>query len=245
MTRTLQEIDRIIARSFAYDDLRTEPTEKEYWEMAGNMGWDYGNGNCYDGTPPRLTDEQRERLRQMYNPKRDYDDLDVKLGLVRGEQLDPIVLWIARPVEDCETVEFNWKWQTTTNAGTQHGRRDRLRFGKLRTRTQTLVICGFESWQEFNAHCHLNDKQLALDYHRVVQDTIAENTKITGEYAVCYWLVKDENLTRPGFWAITIDRASDGVPDRNAVIFANNTITYKENVVGVKGSTFKLENNNG
>lgn len=236
MTRSLQEIDRLINR---LDEYPTEPSEKEYWQLASAQGWDYGNGNCYDGTPPRLTAEQREQLRQYWNPKRDYDDIDVRLGHVRAEQLDPVVQWIADPVDQVDTAEFNWRWQTTSNSNNQSGTRDRLRLGRLFTRTQTHTLWGFESWQEFNSHLHLNDKQQARDYYEEIKYAVANSSLHTGDYSMCFWLAKDDNLTRPGWWAISVD--SLVTPGREILVWANGRAQFKQNLAMIKQNTIRME----
>ena len=74
-----------------FDDLPEDPNEEEYLELQRRWGHDFGSKNCYDGTPgPRLTDSEKEHLRLYWKPRRDYDDLDVKLGFIKAEQLDAL-----------------------------------------------------------------------------------------------------------------------------------------------------------
>lgn len=213
-----------------FDDLPEEPTEQELLELDARMGHDYGTNNCYDGSPPKLSKEERAWLKQYWSPKREYDDLDVQLGLVRQSVVDAIVGFIDQtpPIKDCEAAEFTWRWQTVSNATNQSGERDRIRVGKLWTRTQTFALWGFESWQEFNSHLHISDKELAREYHERTKLAIATSSSYVGQYSTCYWLAKDKEITKPGFWAITIDEYTP--PGRHMSIYSNGEMMFKENL---------------
>jgi hypothetical protein len=216
-----------------FDHYPDEPSEDEYWRLARDYGKEYGNGNCYDGTPPKLSKADKEKLRQYWEPKRDYDDLDVKLGLVDASELDPLVSFIDQrpPIMNVTAIEYRWRWQPTTNAASQNGRRDFIRLGSLQTQTQTHLLWGFATWQEMNAHLHISDKEFARHCFEQITAQYSLQSRHTGEYKFCYWIAKDEQqLTIPGFWSITVDCINATTPGRDVAYYANGKFDYKNNL---------------
>jgi len=213
-----------------FDDLPDEPSDSEYLSLYEQVHGEYYMNNCYDGTKPKLKEYQKEQLREYWKPRRDYDDFDVKMGIIKAEQLDALTGFIDQtpPVKDAETFYFNWRWQTTSNANSQNGQRDRLRLGKVYTRTQTFDLWGFESWQEFSGHCHIADKHNARQVYEELSTLLALSTNTTGQYSICCWVVKNEGNTKPGCWAISFDYFE--TKSRSIYMFANGVTDIRENI---------------
>lgn len=224
-----------------WDNLPDEPDEQEYDRLAREVGWEFGNDNCYDGTNKRnLTNKQKEYLRHYYKPKRDYDDFDVKLGLVEASELDPIVAFIDQTpiIENVHLAEFKWTWQTTKNDS-----RSRIRLGHLETATQKFMLWGFESWQEFNRHLHISDKFLAKSIYDELSTELVLSDHKAKSFNFCFWIVKDEKATtHPGFWAISVD-TFEPTTGRDIIGYANEEIFVKDNLIfQVKKSIIGLKN---
>lgn len=111
-----------------------------------------------------------------------------------------------RPVDQPEHVTFRYQWKTTSTTQTT---RNRLRTGNLQTLSQKLLVWGFDSWTECKAHVHPSDKK-SLYYHR--DELVADLALSHREFELTYWIAKGtepESLTRPSWWAITIDYPAD------------------------------------
>ena len=225
-----------------FDEYPDEPDDAEYMKLRDRYLGEYGAHNCYDGTPPKLSESEKEHLMIYWKPKRDYDDLDVALGLIRREELDPVVNFIteAKPITHPFAVEFNWRWQTTTNANTQNGTRDRIRLGRLETQTQNFRLWGFASWQEFNAHLAYVDKAQVRYYYDQLSTAIALISKHSGDYKFCYWLPKDEQHTRSNWWAISVDTLTE-TPGRDILIYNAGTLITKNNLALIQKNVLNLK----
>lgn len=226
-----------------FDMMPDEPDDAEYWRLNNQYLGEWGAFNCYDGTAPKLTQEQKDRLKQYWNPERDYDDLDVKLGLVSQSKVDALLGFIDEtpPMHDVEGMDLTWMWKPVSNANSQNGRRDMMRTGKLYTRTKNYMLVGFETYQEFNDHLHISDKEGTREVNEALHIYYNGRSQTIGEYKMCYWVAKEmgEMRTIPGFWAISIDELFKET--RDVYYWANQQggdkkglAMNKKNTIGVK-----------
>ena len=79
-----------------------------------------------------------------------------------------------------------------------------MRISRLNTPVESLVVWGLTSWMEFKPHIHLDDKLSMSKYREELVADIAL-TRNPGTTEVCYWVARDEQGTRPGWWAINVD----------------------------------------
>jgi len=70
--------------------------------------------------------------------------------------------------------------------------RNRLRFGRLETVTQSFGMWGFFTWQEFNDHLHIGNKQTARDVYEQLKLSIADTYTSAGLYELQFWLPKTD-----------------------------------------------------
>ena len=224
-----------------FDQLSDEPSEEEYLSLYNQHIGDWGESNCYDGAPPKLTAEQKERVRMMYNPQRDYDDLDVQLGLATQQQVDVLETFIAplNPIENAQTATFVWAWRDVSNAESQNGKRDQVRLGTLKTASKNYTLVGFKTWQEFGMHCHYLDKLTAKNTWEEIQTAVVLSSKEVGDYEICFWVAKDGKTAYPGAWAISIDNCV--CPGREIAMYANSTLTTKCNLLMTKQNSITLK----
>jgi hypothetical protein len=225
-----------------FDHYPDEPSEEEYWRLNSEYGREYGAYNCYDGTPPKLTSEEKERLRAYWGREREYDDLDVKLGLISQSKLDAIVGFIDQtpPVKDVESMELTWHWRSVSNANSQNGTRDQMRSGRLFTRTKNYMLFGVESFQEFMDHLHITDKEGVRDVYEALTAYYLGQSQSPGEFKMCFWVAKEDMKTRPGFWCISVDKFVS--ESRDIYFYGQTAGGQRMNVTFTKKTTINLRN---
>lgn len=224
-----------------FDQYPDEPSDAEYIRLHNQYLGDWGESNCYDGCPPKITEAQKEQLRHYYNKHREPDDLDVHLGLATQQQVDALETFITplKPIERAQSAIFTWTWRTVSNADSQNGQRDQVRLGTLKTASKTYTLVGFKTWQEFGNHCHYLDKLDAKAIWEEIQAAVALSSNSVDEYGICFWVAKDNKTTYPGAWAISIDNYV--CPGREIAMWANGQLTMKSNLIMTKQNTITLK----
>lgn len=151
-------------------------------------------------------------------------------------ELDPddtIPQWHNGPdLTGIQNLTFRYKTHRTSNSNA----RDRLRYGTVETLTKTLMLWGFETFQEFRDHLAVRDKAWA----KYVWDEIAcELRQESVEYL--FWVPKGEqHTTEPGCWAITMDRAAH----RTIWVWTDGNIKVYDPVKLSKQNRIRIEKEN-
>ena len=190
---------------------------------------DAGNGQAYNHTP------QVQKAWQM--PERDWDDLDVKLGLIDQLPPEPVNHNVsqAAPITQAQSIELRWAWNQTSNIEQQGQERNRLRYGKLITGGQNYVLWGMATWYEAKRHIHTLDKPLIMPLWEELVYEVSQRSQTAGDHRSCFWCARSQSQTRQGFWAISIETDQA----REIIVYANETITTR--VLPIKAiNKFKL-----
>ena len=173
--------------------------DDDYVESPFVESAEHGNDSSYDHTPKKQV--------QWQQPARDWDDLDVKLGIIDHLPPEPVntISSASKPIRDAESMELRWAWNQTSNAQLQGQERSRLRYGKLITASQNFAMWGMATWYEAKRHIHANDRA-AIDaiWSEIVYE-VSQRSRTQGDHRSCIWCVKSNNQTRQGVWAISIE----------------------------------------
>ena len=137
-----------------------------------------------------------------YDPFTRLDGIPTHVIDTKRLELDPddtVPEWHNRPdLTDIESLIFRYQAHQTSNSNA----RDRLRYGHGQTATQTVMLWGFETFQEFRDHLAPRDKAWAK---YVWDETACELRQESVKYL--FWVPKGEqHTTEPGCWAISMDR---------------------------------------
>jgi hypothetical protein len=166
----------------------------------------WGNGHCYDGSPPVRTGEPDYNARYtLWDIQAVPEPVTVDLNWQALKQEatsgfnepEDLATWVTRPVGSVETVAFDFEPHKTSNTNS----RDTLYFGALEASGQSLPVWGFETWQEFRSHLSPQDREHA----REVRDQIVELTYQHTGLIHRHWIAKRDGQTAAGFWAITAE----------------------------------------
>lgn len=178
---------------------------------------EYGNDKSYNHA------EKKQEKWEM--PKRDYDDLDVKLGIIDKLPPEPIneISSLNPAIERVEGMELRWAWNYVSNAEAQGEERNKLRYGKLITASQNYTLWGMATWYEAKRHIHVLDKPMILPIWEEIVYEVSQRSKYAGDYRSCIWCARSENQTQAGFWIISIE--SESV--RELLIYANQQLISK------------------
>lgn len=128
---------------------------------------------------------------------------------------DDLALWHNhKPVMDVESLSFKYQQHSTSNVN----QRDTLYYGSIKSRSRSLILWGFPSYQEFRDHLSVANKTLARDvWEQLKCEYAGTGTKFI------FWVAKsDIPETVPGCWAITITTDTS----QDAIVYANGTINH-------------------
>jgi len=169
--------------------------DSPYVDDYGIADHERGNHSTYSQAYDDVSIRKPPRLRLASDT-----DLDEFLRL-RANPEEAIRPWQQRVVDCPESATFVWRMYVDPSQDT----RNKIYFGKITTRTQTIDLWGLTTWVEFNSHLAREDKVAA----RVIRDEIiaevATMSSHVNDYSVTYWMAKNQDYaTRPGFWAIIV-----------------------------------------
>lgn len=127
-----------------------------------------------------------------------------------GQALELPVAVYGKPIQDPVAATFRSQLYVDTSQAT----RNKMRYGKLETKTQPADLWGFVTWVEFNNHLAPMDKRTAREYTDQLAIAIVDKYKQTGAYELTYWVAKDEQRkTRPRFYAFSLRDCETDVLD--------------------------------
>lgn len=214
-----------------FDHMLEETIEQELERLELRASHDYGNKTAYLGVNP-----EPETVEPI---PRDYDQLDVTLGIITQAELDKIQnkkIELFKPITDVENVEVNWMWHEMNHSTS--GELQRIRKGIIRTRTQRFFLLGVETYFEFENGLHSQDKPLAREVYDAIATEWILSSRKAGDFKLTCWLVKEQSKTVPGFWMITVD--DNRTKTRTAFYYANNQVNCKEKIKFSAGSLIKI-----
>lgn len=145
---------------------------------------------------------------------------------------DTLPAWHNRP-DLKHVVSLTFRYQAHQTSNGQNNVRDTLRYGTCETLSNTLMLWGFETFQEFRDHLAVRDKHWA---HQVWEEVACELRQEHIGYL--FWVPKGEqHTTEPGCWAITADR----LHNRMAVVQANGDLGLYQNLRLTQQNRIRLE----
>jgi hypothetical protein len=162
-------------------------------------------------------------------PQRDYDDLDVKLGLITQEQLEILnqeqeIKPPASTMTRINEVTFYWDWHRKFDEET--GIYRQLRWGQIKTQIIQYKMWGFKYVSEFKSHLAPEDRAQARYWREELTAEIALSSEKSQDFEMCYWVGKNsDNMTPPGFWAISVDDRT--TKKRSILLSMNNEIVVR------------------
>jgi hypothetical protein len=158
----------------------------------------------------------------------DWDDLDVKLGLITAEELAVYENWepeLSKDLTGITEIAFGWDW--TAND---------LRYGEVKHSIGEQMIWGLKTVNEFKHHLNSRDYSRANQWREALTDQLIESSTGLGEFKMCYWVAKNKTgQTVPGFWAISVDITA---ADTRNILFWANGDTHVRSGLQRSGKTF-------
>lgn len=190
-------------------------------------------------------DEESNRLEQRkmpastwVKPERDYDDYDVKTGVITQEQLDRLMTKnekVHKPAVNVEYFKLNWTWEIASNSDPE--RVNKIRHGSVHKREGTHFMLGTNSFTEFSEKLIAQDKAFAHEvYDQIKTEWMLTSSKI-GDFEIGFWVARESKLTVPGCWIITVEDFR--TQRRHNFCFANDELTHHE-LKQTKTSVIKL-----